>query len=130
MKATTLVRPVECPRCVGNGNLRCRTRHLGISGLCFQCDGKGKVEGDPATLKAIAERHEAFRLRNRAFGRWERAQANRRVVEASNALRVLEPARHERLIDSIVAGHPGIEAALLAYLAQAEADLAAGRITV
>lgn len=123
----TLVKPVNCKRCGGSGNVQARRVHLGIPGTCFDCDGAGRVEGDAATLAA----REAQRMERvaewEAFHAWEadrKAAGAADVLEGARALEALEPVRYAKLLKAIRAGHPGVDAALLDYLAQAKANLA------
>lgn len=125
----TLVKPIKCRRCRGTGNVEARRVHLGVPGLCFTCDGRGRVEGDKETLRIAKEESERRIARGRAYDLWERTTS----TDARNgawALLRLEPVRFEKLVDSIVAGDPRVEPALIAYLREAEAKLAAGLITV
>lgn len=121
--ASTLVTPAECPRCGGSGKVIARRAHFGVPGLCFTCDGSGKVESDPDTL--AAQRAEAARVRRDqlaaaaprdAYARWA-ATAPHEARQASVLLETNDPARFAKLLDSIVAGHPGVVPALLAYRA-------------
>lgn len=112
----TLVKPIKCRRCGGTGNVQCRRQHLGVPGLCLNCDGIGQVEGDPATLRA---RREEVARRKR---RWDIALAwfktrDPLVREGFNRLEYEEFERSQKALDSIAAGHPGVERALLDYLA-------------
>lgn len=128
MVTITLVKPVTCKRCKGSGNVQARRVHLGIPGTCFDCDGRGRVEGDAATLAA----REAARMERvaewEAWKVWEaehKAAGAADVLEGARALEALEPARYTKLRTAIRAGHPGVDAALLTYLAQAKAALTA-----
>jgi len=126
--SATLVKPVTCKRCKGSGNVQARRVHLGVPGTCFDCDGRGRVEGDAATLAAREAERAEHVAEWRSFRAWEaerKAAGAVDVLEGARALEALEPARFEKLLKSIRAGHPGVDAALLAYLDQAKADLAA-----
>lgn len=42
-----------CGRCKGKGRVKCGVLHLGIPGLCYECDGKGVLRFlDAATVAA------------------------------------------------------------------------------
>lgn len=115
MKVTP-VKPIKCRPCRGTGNVGTRRVHLGIPGLCFSCDGRGQVEGDAATLRARCAETERVKARWTTAVAWF-ATRNPLVREAFDVLEYEDTPRSRRALDAIAAGHPGVERALLDYLA-------------
>lgn len=68
--STTTTPPAtrKCNRCGGKGNLQCRAAHLGMPGLCYDCNGAGVVPQDfykdrraaQVAAKADAAERDAF----------------------------------------------------------------------
>jgi hypothetical protein len=115
-EAPALVKPVTCRRCKGTGVVSELTRraHLGVPGLCFKCDGSGKVEGDRETLRRQKEEAAAAEARWAIAVEFFRAHPQE-VRWGYDVLEVLEPERARKAIASIEAGHAGVAAALVAY---------------
>lgn len=111
----TLVKPIKCRRCRGTGNVGTRRVHLGVPGLCLGCDGRGQVEGDPATLRARREEAERVKVRWAVAVAWFKTR-DPLVREAFDVLEYEDTPRSRKALDSIMAGHPGVERALLDYL--------------
>src|SRR5262245_42427933 len=55
----------KCNRCSGTGFRNCAQAHLGVPGLCFDCDGSGRYE-DQARRKAEVAAHKKAEDRRRA----------------------------------------------------------------
>jgi len=112
---TALVKPKTCRRCKGEGIGGWRVQF----GICFACEGTGKVEGDPATLAAAKAARELAQAVAVSVAAW--TDRNRRggltspAVQGLYALDALEPERAAKARLSIHAGHPGVDAALEAY---------------
>lgn len=127
MTTPRLVTPTPCGRCRGTGSVPTGVTYQGVPGRCRACAGSGEAEGDSATLKAA--RDAARQLRQAAENRRAMAEGRRRQVrtwlaaqprgaemaKALLRLRTFEPQRVGRAEESILAGHPGVGEALLAY---------------
>lgn len=132
--SVTLVKPVTCTRCKGEGYVEARREHLGISGLCFQCDGRKQVEGDQATIAARKAEEKVRTERQMAYLLWEqrhrlaRTPESDTILEGAWALMHREPERFQKLKDSLYAGRTDIEPALIAYAQQANEELRKERL--
>lgn len=55
----------KCNRCSGRGIRDCAQAHLGVPGLCFDCNGSGSY-ADQAKERAARRAHKAIEARRRA----------------------------------------------------------------
>ena len=99
----TTQKPVVCSRCKGKGLVVSKVAHIGVPGLCFKCDGHGKVyfvtteearkshlEGAKAELKrleALAAETKAKYQRKIDERNERRAAKGKPPVEMSNVSR-------------------------------------------
>lgn len=117
-----LVKPITCSRCKGKGYVASNVQH----GMCFKCLGWGKVEGDKATIAAAkkftADRIAAYGILaaipvvgENATERLASMEYNGLVTYGYGLLEEKEPERFRKAVASVLAGHPGVVAALHAY---------------
>lgn len=103
-----------------------RRTHLGIPGLCFECNGDGVVEGDAMTIltakKAQRERLSNYLAFYRACRSYDKVNlAGFGQATATRAMQILEdrePERFEKEMRSFLQGREDLFPALVNWLAQ------------
>jgi hypothetical protein len=103
-------KPKECSRCDGSGIYAGRPNWV-----CFKCSGHGQVETDQAVL-AVRKAQAARRLE---AGEIVYASGSFEARLGFNQLEVEDAERFAKAVESVLAGHPHIFAALAAYAHEA-----------